>query len=143
MDLTSKLSAWWSAIQERCVETRHSVHCDQHGVVQTVAFANNETQVRLAGSQITSVYAYKQDCFAVDQIRIILGAEIQQTWIEVTENDSGYKQLVTDLAHHLPDCPTEAEWSQSVALPPFDKKWTLLYGRTAEADEWFKTRDAL
>jgi hypothetical protein len=104
------------------------------GVPQTEVFANNETQVPLAWVQITSAYAYQRDCFAVDQFRLIPGDEIQRTWIEVTANDNGNEQLVVELAHHLPSCPTEAKWWQSVALPPFETQWKKLDGRTAETD---------
>ncbi len=88
-----------------------------------------ETHVRLAWAQITVAYAYKRDCFSVDRIRLVLGDEIQRRWIEISEDDGGYEQLVMELPRHLPGCLTADDWQGSVALPPFETQWTSLYRR--------------
>jgi hypothetical protein len=73
------------------------------------------------------VYVYKKDCLSIDQIRVVLGDETLRTWIEVTEDDGGYQELIAELPHHLPGCLIAEEWRQHVALLPFETQWTLLY----------------
>jgi hypothetical protein len=85
--------------------------------------------VRLAWEQITAVYAYKRDCWTVDQISLILGDDDRRTWIEVTEEDEGYQSLVGELPRHLPGCQAMAEWWPNVAFPPFETNKTNLYSR--------------
>lgn len=63
--------------------------------------ANSEPSLRLTWEQITAVYAYKRDCVSVDQIRLVLGDDIQQTWMEVSEDDMGGKQLFVELPRHI------------------------------------------
>jgi hypothetical protein len=77
------------------------------------------------------VYAYKRDCVTLDQIRLVLGDDNRQMWMEVSEGDSGYHHLVTELSRHLTGCPAVDEWWQSVAIPPFEMQWTQLHRRTA------------
>ena len=56
--------------------------------------ANGEATVRLTWDQITAVYAYKRDCVTLDQIRLVFGDDNRRMWMEVSEDDSGYRQLV-------------------------------------------------
>jgi hypothetical protein len=73
------------------------------------------------------VYAYKKDCFGLDQIRVVLGDEGLRTWIEITEHDEGYQELTAELPRRLPGCLSKKEWWQQVAPPPFETQWTKLY----------------
>ena len=90
---------------------------------------SRSSSTQLEWQQITDVYAYKKDCFSMDQIRILLGDEVQRKWIEVTEHDEGYRELIAELPHHLPGCLSEEEWWRDVAMPPFETQWTQLYHR--------------
>jgi len=62
-----------------------------------------------------------------DLIPQVLGDETLRTWIEVTEHDEGYQELIAELPHHLPGCLSAEEWWQRVAQPPFETQWTPLF----------------
>ena len=111
------------------------IQCDDSGVTLFAVPANDEPKLRLAWEQITSVYAYKRDCVTVDQIRLVLGDDHQQSWMEVTEDDIGFKVLIVELARRLPDFPGVYDWWDKVASPAFETNWTQLYGRIAEPNQ--------
>ena len=110
------------------------IHCDDSGVTLLVVPANDEPHLRLTWEQITAVYAYKRDCVTVDQISLILGDDNQQTWMEVTEDDAGFKVLVVELARRIPGWPGVYDWWEKVTYPPFETQWTQLYRRAAPLD---------
>jgi len=93
--------------------------------------AGNEPPLQLRWEQINAVFAYKRDCYTVDQLRLILGNDLELTWMEVTEDDVGFKVLIVELARRLPGFPTVYDWWDNVAHPPFETQWTELYRRTA------------
>ena len=110
-------------------ETGFAVLVDDSGVARI----GRSEQTRLAWQQITSVYAYKKDVITFDDIRIVLGDEVLRTWIEISEDDEGFKELITQLPSRLPGCLSEKEWWQKVALPPFATNWTQLFQRSVES----------
>ena len=112
---------------------RLEIRCDDSGVTLLAVPANDEPQLRLAWEQITSVYAYKRDGLAADQIRLVLGDDGRQSWIEATEDDIGFQVLIAELARRLPDFPGTDDWWDKLALPPFETNWTQLYGKRADA----------
>ena len=71
-------------------------------------------------------------CDTVDQIRLVLGNDVELTWMEVTEDDVGFKVLIVELARRLPGFPNVYEWWDKVAQPPFETQWTELYRRIAQ-----------
>ncbi len=81
------------------------------------------------------MYAYKRDCFAVDQIRLVLGDDRRQSWMEVTEDDAGFKVLIEELARRLPDSRGAHDWWDKVASPAFQTNWTQLYRRIEEPNQ--------
>ena len=106
------------------------VQWDANGLNLTVQKGGRELQnLRLAWDRVTGVFAYKRDCFTIDQICLAIGSDELEQWIEVTEDDAGYKKLLEQLPTHLAGFPTRDEWWQSVALPPFKTQRTQLYGR--------------
>ncbi len=134
MGIPATLRVWLSAIQARRTRPSYSVLCDATGVTQHSVSAAGEHSIRFAWEQITAVYAFKRDCFAYDQIRLILGNESEEKWIEISEEDSGYQQLVRLQPQFLPACLAEdASW-QPVAFPAFETNWTQLSAKEAKAD---------
>jgi hypothetical protein len=89
MTVPEKLRAWWSAVRERRAGTHFEVQWDDNGVALVGEPPTGEPPLHLSWDQITAVYAYKRDCVTVDQIRLVLGDEKQQTWMEVSEDDVG------------------------------------------------------
>jgi len=85
--------------------------------------------MRIDYGQIAAIYAYKRDCFSVDQIRILIGSTDHQCCIEVTEEDEGYCDLIAALPKNLAGFPEPDDWWKNVALPPFSVNFTRLYER--------------
>jgi len=77
-----------------------AVRLDDSGVAQI----GSSSETRLEWQQISAVYVYKKDCFGLDQIRIALGDEGLRVWIEITEDDEGYQELIAELPRRLPGC---------------------------------------
>jgi hypothetical protein len=67
----------------------------------------------------------------MDQIRIIVGNSNLEEWIEVTEDDEGYGELIRELSNHLSGFPSAGLLLQRIALPPFETKWTQIHRRDA------------
>ena len=79
------------------------------------------------------MYAFKRDCFTVDQICLLVGNPELDQWIQVNEDDDGYSQLIAELPVHLDGfVHPQVEWWQSVALPPFETQWTQIYHRAEQ-----------
>jgi len=75
-----------------------------------------------------AVAACKRNCFSVDQIRLVIDFE-NGVSTEVTEGDEGYKELLLMLPKCLDSCPSEKDWWEKVAFPPFATNRTCLYRR--------------
>lgn len=104
--------------------------CDDSGVALVWVPSENEPEVRLRWKQINAAFAYKRDCLTEDQIRLIIGSDVELTWMEVTEDDVGFNVLIVELARRLPGFPSVSEWWDTVAQPPFETQWTELYHRS-------------
>lgn len=131
MIIPEKLRAWWSAVREWREGRHFEVRCDDTGVALLALPANSEPPLRLTWEQITAVYAYKRDCISVDQIRLVLGDDIQQTWMEVSEDDDGGRQLFVELPRRIHGFPAVDDWWDGVAKSAFEPQWTQIYRRTA------------
>jgi hypothetical protein len=116
-------------MQERRAGKHFEIQCDDSGVIRAVVPARDEAPLRLTWDQVGAVYAYKRDCWAVDQIRLVLGDGDHRIWMEVTEDDVGFDELIAELARRLPGCPTVSEWWEKVAFPAFETQWTEVYRR--------------
>jgi hypothetical protein len=126
VDLPQIVRAWWSGVQERHAGVGVTVRFDDSGIAQITSASHTQ----LTWPQTTEVYAYKRDCFGIDQIRAVLGNETLRTWIYVGENDDGYEELIATLPRYVPGCTVAEEWWQRVAIPPFEAQWMALYKRT-------------
>ncbi|HEY1203882.1 MAG: hypothetical protein ABSH46_17630 [Bryobacteraceae bacterium] len=110
-----------------------SVACDESGIVQCNQLRDREVRERLLWSEVATVYAYKVDCFAVDQIRVALSDSTGRVRVLVCEDYAGYEELIRALPRYLPGCLAPEEWFQRVAFPAFETKWTALYRRSADS----------
>ena len=90
---------------------RAYVQCDESGFTLHVNGKVAEQTQQLGWDRISGVFAYKSDCFSVDQICLAIGEELKR-WIEVTEDDEGYQQLIEQLPKRLAGFPTLEEWWQ-------------------------------
>lgn len=84
---------------------------------------------RISWDEVKFVYAYKKDCFSVDQIRMELLDGCGNA-VVVTEEMRGWKELVEVLPLKLPGCQRFEEWFSNVAFPAFEQNMTLLFDRT-------------
>jgi hypothetical protein len=108
---------------------KYSAYCDETGITQNVQSGANTESIQFAWNQVVNVFAYKRDCFAVDQICLIIETSDLNRYIEVREDDEGYERLIEQLPKILDGFPTQEEWLKRAALPPFETQWMQLYGR--------------
>lgn len=99
---------------------------------QRDCIGDKQVQERLCWDEIAAVFAYKRDCYTVDQIHIALSDVNDRIRIDVSEDDGGYRVLVDELPRHLSGCLTQDEWFLRVAVPAFQLQWTELYRRPPE-----------
>jgi hypothetical protein len=131
VDVPGKLRAWWADMREWRAGKHFEINCDDSGVALISTPPRSEPPLQLRWEQIKAVFAYKRDCYTVDQIRLILRNDVEMTWMEVTEDDVGFKVLIVELARRLPGFPNVYDWWDKVAQPPFETQWTALYRRSA------------
>ena len=125
MRILDDVRAWRAAKVARRTGSR--VQRDDSGL--TYFDSDQSSALRLTWLEVTDVFAFKKDCYAVDSIHLILGNSERKVWVEVAEDDAGYPELIAALPRNLPGCPTEDEWFPSVTLPPLETRWTRLYPR--------------
>jgi hypothetical protein len=132
VDVAGKLRAWWAGMRERRAGKYFEIDCDDSGIALVSVPPGNEPTLRLRWEQINAVFAYKRDCYTVDQIRLILGNDVELMCMEVTEHDLGFDVLIAELARRLPGFPNVYDWWDEVAQPPFETQWTELYRRRSQ-----------
>ena len=108
---------------------KFSVRCDETGLTQIVQQGENTRSIGIGWDEVAEAFAYKRDCFSVDQICIILGTADSTRWIQVSEDDEGYQQFIQQLPSRIAYFPTPDEWLEKVRLPPFAPMWTQIYVR--------------
>lgn len=127
LTLLTRVRQWWSGLLTGRTAAPGAILFDELGVSLSSRSRGNESPHRIAWRDVGAVYAYKQDCYTVDQIRITfvdLGGSVR---LAISEDDAGYQQLVEGLPRHLPGCLAPADWFQQVAFPAFETNWTELY----------------
>jgi hypothetical protein len=87
------------------------------------------TRRSLCWSDVQQAYAFKRDLYTVDEIRLLL-VPTKGDKVEVTEEMSGWKDLIEKLPEYLPGFPPFETWFTRVALPPFATKWVPLFSRS-------------
>ncbi len=73
------------------------------------------TRMDFQWDEVESVSAYKKDCFAIDQLRLVFKAA--QGVIEITEDIEGWDRLVEALPGYLPGMLAKAEWWGPLVQP--------------------------
>ena len=119
----------------RQVSAKFSVHCDETGLTQIMHSGKSTQTHRLDWDGVTRVLAYKRDCFAVDQICVVIGTADDHDWIEIREDDEGYESLINQMPTRMVGCAAPNEWWERVALPPSAAQWTQIYAREREPDD--------
>jgi len=111
-------------------EIIYSVCFDHDEVVLEIAPCDDVSRTeRMSWGDVRFVYAYKQDCFAYDQIRLEL-LDGRGNGLMVTEEMRGWHGLVQTLPEKLAGCQRFENWFSPVAYPAFKRNMTLLYDRS-------------
>jgi hypothetical protein len=111
-------------------EIIYSVRFDDAEVVLEITPCDDVCRTeRISWNEVRFVYAYKQDCYAVDQIRLEV-LDDRGKGLMVTEELRGWDGLVRALPEKLPGCRKFEDWFSVVAFPAFQQNMTLLYERT-------------
>lgn len=131
MGLVSAYRKWKSSSLPENRNVAWSVRSDELGFTQIRKSNAGEECTVFNWKDVIRVHGYKRDCFAVDQIRlnIELGGGLTT---EITENDEGYNEFLLELPKRLDGFPTQEEWWEKVAQPPFATNWTRLFQRAGE-----------
>jgi hypothetical protein len=83
----------------------------------------NEKPIQIKYSEITAIYAYKRDCFTMDQIRLVISnGELN---IELTEDGANLEALNMYFERHLRVRP---DWYQElITSSAFKTNFTVVY----------------
>jgi hypothetical protein len=130
MGLVKAYQDWKSQFRPENQHVKWAVEAFETGFIQIRKSDAGENRTAIHWSEIKAVYAYKRDCFAVDQINLALEFE-DGTSIQISENDEGYTEFLKALPTGIDGFPAEQEWWEKVALPPFATNWTCLFQRSA------------
>jgi hypothetical protein len=106
VDSVSGIQRFWSGLRKRQALVPRTIRSDEVGVTQIEGLGDREVQERIAWDDISAVFAYKQDCFAVDRIWVAVADRNGKIRIEVSEDDAGYDCLVNELPRRLSGCQT-------------------------------------
>jgi len=100
------------------------------GISQTQCLGGRKMRDVVTWDEVSAVFAYKQDCFAVDRIWIAIADQEDRIRLQVNEDDAGYQGLIDELPKRLPGCLLQEEWFARVAMPAFETNLTELFRRT-------------
>jgi hypothetical protein len=79
----------------------------------------------LKWQEITTVLAYKRDCFAIDLVCLAIADSV--TVLEINEQDAGWEEFIRAVENNLPGSVPLATWWPAVAQPPFAPNQTTVY----------------
>jgi hypothetical protein len=131
MGLVSAYQRWKSSFLPENRNVVWSVRTDESGFMLVRRSDAGEECTTFRWKDIIRVHGYKRDCFTVDQIRLVFTFDGGSA-IEITEDDEGYKELLLELPKRLYGFPTQQEWWEKVAQPPFATNWIRLFQRVGE-----------
>jgi hypothetical protein len=77
--------------------------------------------------EITTVLAYKRDCFSVDLICLAVGDA--STVVEINEEDAGWEAFIRAMEKNLPGSLPFDAWWPAVAQPPFATHRMTVYSK--------------
>ena len=99
----------------------------------------------LPWNQVNLAWIYKRDCFAYDQIEMLMMKDKTESFV-IHEDMEGWDKLVKALPDYLPGIRKEEEWWGEVVFPAFETNLGLIYrnpnGNQAELDEIIKDFEA-
>ena len=81
--------------------------------------------------EIRQIDAYKIDLWAVDEVCLGFRFGADDSWIEVSESDGGWRPLLESIRRRFPTIP--AGWEYDVLFPPFAANERTLYRADAAA----------
>ena len=85
-----------------------------------------ETVASVRWSDVRRIIAYKHDLFGTDEICVgFLTAADADSWLEVSEEWSGFREAVNKMEELFPSIPKN--WYGEVSVPPFERKETVLW----------------
>jgi hypothetical protein len=87
--------------------------------------------VRIAWSEVETVFAFKRDLFAIDRICLGFGLTHPPV-VEVDEEMNGWPEFIDALPRFLPSCDPPSEWLGIVTVPAFATNQTQIYIRAGE-----------
>lgn len=87
---------------------------------------NDEVDFEVRWQDVSGIAAYKEDLFSVDQICLAFRSKLTLEYARVTEENAGYDELVGEIERRYPD--HDADWWGKVAQPPFQFRWTVIWG---------------
>src|ERR1700750_2530007 len=112
--LVSRFAEWWKYRRF----FRYVIAFDDAGVIRTDEYSSGATRVfELHWSDIRTVIAYKRDCYVHDLICFDFYTD--DFVLTLHEHMVGWNALVDALPVYLPGMPSQCEWWQKVAQPPF------------------------
>ncbi|HVJ69341.1 MAG TPA: hypothetical protein VM510_15250 [Caulifigura sp.] len=76
-------------------------------------------------SSVRAIAAYKHDLWAYDEICLAFKVS-EDSWIEVSEEEPGFRSLVEEMERRFPDMP--GYWFHEVMHPAFSTNYRLLWG---------------
>ncbi len=92
----------------------------------STATATGENVFRIEWADVREIVAFKEDIFSYDEICVGFRVADEDTYWRVTEEFTGYTELLQELETRFPRIRTE--WFKEVAFPAFVPNWTVLWG---------------
>jgi len=87
--------------------------------------ADDENIRSVRWQDIREIAAYKVDLFGYDMICVTFRISDRDEWIEVSEEQEGFKNLVAKMQEVMPQI--DRDWWSKVAFPAFKQNYTVLY----------------
>lgn len=100
-----------------------AVQLQDRGFVKVVGASSRE----IRWSEIDEVLGYKWDAITRDMIVIRFTLVGDVDWVEVTDEEDGFSDLMDALVQKLP--AMAADWFERLGQPPFAENRTILFKR--------------
>lgn len=98
----------------------------------------NDEQIHINGvhkiswKEISSVKVFKRDLLTVDEICMEIGTK-EGKLLEVSEEMTGWDDLVKSITNYLEECTSFEEWFPKVADPPMETNLIEIYNKKNHA----------
>jgi hypothetical protein len=88
--------------------------------------------VFLPWDDIAEIVAFKRDLYAFDQICVGFRTTESDEYTCIEEENPDYERVVKLTQERF---PLQQKWWSAVALPPFETKWTTIWGSAPSEDK--------